>query len=123
MKWKSQTALTLILVSLLAAYAFAQSQPENGQTAPKAPSVYRGTGRPYVVVGRGVGPNPEGIPPSGIILIQSVNREDGKADYVIPPSPLFSTPTIRKGTLRIEMQDGSSQVVDLTKVKKVTIEK
>jgi hypothetical protein len=121
MKWKiSLTVLTLFLISAFGLYLFAQSQPEKGQGSGKAPSVYRGTG---YAVGKGVGPNPESIPLSGIILIQSVIREDGKADYVIPPSPLFSSPVIRKGTLRIEMQDGSNQEVNLAKVKKVTVEK
>jgi TonB family protein len=70
---------------------------------------------PYVV-GRGVGPIPEAR------VIQIITRADGTVDhYRILSSPQKPPLTINRGTLRIEMQDGSSSEIDLAKVKKITM--
>jgi hypothetical protein len=59
-------------------------------------------------------------PEKGVVLTQSVIKLDGTVDgFKFLPTPASTGPS---GKLRIEMQDGSVQEIDLKKVKKLTIE-
>jgi hypothetical protein len=111
----SLTLLVLLLVSALALYVVAQSQTDGEKDAAKAPlrmghgtAVGNWSGAVPYVVGRGV--------KSQVTLCTGPTMAtDGTAKCLYQALPA-------SGKLRIEMQDGTIQVIDLNNVKKMTFE-
>ena len=96
--------LILLVISALALYGFAQSQPDRKQDTVKA----TGGGCAYeFAIGK------------GMVLLKARIGGDGTVDYV--EDPLYHA-IIPAGKLHIEMLDASVQEIDLKKVKTVTIE-
>lgn len=102
------TSLVLLVIVAWAICISGQEQTKKDQDA-------EGRGTSPYVVGSGVK-----IPANGAVLLQAIIRKDGTVDgFEVLPTPSSAGPN---GKLKIEMQDGSIQEIDLKKVKKITIE-
>jgi hypothetical protein len=103
--------LMILAFAMLALFVFAQSQTGREQN----PNIRFGSG-PYVQ-GNGVR-----SPEKGIILLKTVFREDGTLQGFQTMPPGSNPEPVLTSKIRIEMQNGSVQEIELSKVKKISIE-